>query len=214
LYEMFMGPFDQGVQWSTDSIIGPRRFIEKIWNYVDGWKIFTEDGKVVKDFKNKEIELLLHKTIKKVTEDIESFNFNTAISAMMILMNKIREEIDDPSENRIITKHQLEVFLKLLAPFVPHVAEELWHRLGNKTSVHLEEWPKYDDAKTVDDTVTIAVQVNGKVRGTLEIAPDTPEEDVKKRALESDMAKKWIGDSSVEKRVYVSGRLISIVTKG
>ena len=203
LYEMFMGPFDQGVQWSTDGIIGPRRFIEKAWRFQE--KVSKEnDG--VNDGINA-IEATLHKTIKKVGSDIEEFGFNTAIAQMMILGN----ELDKADK---IERGQYETFLKILAPFVPHVAEELWHRLGNKTSVHLEEWPKYDEAKTVDDTVTIAVQVNGKVRGTLEITSDTPEEEVKKRALESDMAKKWIGDSSVEKIVYVSGRLISIVTKG
>jgi leucyl-tRNA synthetase len=152
LYEMFMGPFDQQISWSTASISGVRRFIEKVWKLRE---------KVVKRVENQDetkIALkVIHKIIKKVTEDIEAMRFNTAISAMMIAVNDL-EKLSQ------ISKENYQLLLQLLAPFAPHFTEELWSGLGNKKSIHISKWPKYEAKFIIDDEVNIMVQVNAKVR--------------------------------------------------
>lgn len=194
VYEMFMGPFDQGVQWSTDSIIGPRRFLERVWRLQE----------VVSDDENENVERALHKVIKKVSEDIEVFGFNTAISAMMIFVNEVEKE-------KKVTKKQFEAFLQILAPFAPHITEELWSELGNEGSIHNADWPAYDESKLVEDTITIAVQVNGKVRDEFEVAADEPEEAVKEAALAREAVQKWLDGNEPKKVIYVQGRLVNIV---
>jgi len=196
VYEMFMGPFDQGVVWSTESIIGPRRFLEKVWR-------LSEKIKKKNDGVN-DIENILHKTIKKVGEDIESFDFNTAISQMMIFINE--------AEKSDVTKEQYEIFLKLLAPFAPHITEELWHEIGNEESIHLTGWPQYDEEKTNEENVIIAVQVNGKVRGEFEIEIGESEEKVKETALLQENVAKWVKDNEVKKVIYIKNKLVNIVT--
>jgi len=212
IYEMFMGPFDQSIKWSSDSIIGSRKFLEKIWGYIDEWISFTENGKEIKNINNKEINFLFHKTIKKVGEDIESFDFNTAISQMMILVNKIREERGNTSENKVVTKYQIELLVKLIAPFAPHISEELWKKLGHNNSIHTEQWPKYDENNIVEDIVTIAIQIDGKIRGSFKINVGTEDEEIKKEAMSLDVVKKWIKDKKISKTIYIKNRLISIVT--
>jgi leucyl-tRNA synthetase len=195
MYEMFMGPFDQGVQWSTDGIIGPRRFLEKVWRLQE--KV-GEGSDVV-------IETILHKTVKKVGEDIESFDFNTAISQMMILVNEAEKA-------KSINSEDFEILLKLLAPFAPHITEELWQEvLGNGGSIHLESWPEYDPEKIKEERVTIAVQVNGKVRGELEIDIEESEEKIKERALSLENIQKWTEGKDVKKIIYVENKLVNIV---
>ncbi|GMQ95315.1 MAG: leucine--tRNA ligase [Patescibacteria group bacterium] len=207
VYEMFMGPFDQSTVWSTDNMVGSYRFLEKVWLLIS--KISArggtppEDGQAASGGKNKKIELLTHKTIKKVGEDIESFDFNTAISSMMVLVNGMGKEE--------IAEDQFEILLKLLAPFAPHIAEELWHELGNKDSIHLEPWPKYDAEKIKEDTVTIAVQVNGRTRGTFEVAAGASEDEVKNQALSQENVKKWREGKETKKIIYIKGRLVNIV---
>ena len=155
MYEMFMGPFSQSVSWSTESIIGPRRFLEKVWKLqVKVGK--TTHGNVIT--KNS----LLNQTIKKVQEDIESFNFNTAIAQMMILVNQMDKDMS-------VSKGAYETFLKVLTPFAPHITEEIWHELGNETSIHLEEWPEYDESLVKEEKVNFVLQVNGKVRDVVEV---------------------------------------------
>ncbi|KKU70406.1 MAG: Leucine-tRNA ligase, partial [Parcubacteria group bacterium GW2011_GWA2_47_21] len=160
VYEMFMGPFDQAISWNTDGMVGAKRFLEKVWRLRAkcdaNIRIHTNNT-------NKEkIEALLHQTIKKVTEDIEAMRFNTAVSALMILTNEMEKA-------EKVAKEDFEIFLRLLAPFAPHMTEELWEGLGYKKSVHLIPWPKYDPAKLLSDKIKIVVQVNGKTRGSLEI---------------------------------------------
>ncbi len=198
LYEMFMGPFSQSVSWSTDSIIGPRRFLEKVW------KLQEKVKKTGLGTSGTKLEGLLHKTIKKVTEDIESFGFNTAISQMMILVNEM-------AKDESLRDEDYKTFLILLAPFAPHVAEELWESLGNTTSIHLEEWPKYDESLIVEETVSYALQVNGKVRDQLEVDASTTEKEIKRLAKESEIIKKWIDGKTIKKEIFVKARLINIV---
>ncbi len=199
LYEMFMGPFKDTKPWSTDGIKGVRRLLEKVCRlyYRDPFSVITENG-------SPDVKRLLHKTIKKVTEDIESFKFNTAISAMMIFVNET------------ITVGQLSVvscqlFLKLLAPFAPHLAEELWERLGHKTSIFKESWPKFDPKLVQDEEVELVVQVNGKVRDRFTVSASLTEEKLKQQALAREKVNAWVTDKKIERVVVVKGKLVNIV---
>ncbi len=196
VYEMFIGPFDQTALWSTESIIGSRRFIERVYRLQE---------KIVKKYSHPStLEKALHKTIKKVTEDIEGMNFNTAISSMMVCIN----EADKATE---ISLDDFKKFLQILAPFAPHIAEELWNSSGEKKSIHTSVWPKWDKKKIVDDTVTIAIQVNGKLRAELVIPLDMAEEDVRTLALGDKAIGGWIEGKEVRRVIYVKNRLMNIV---
>ena len=161
VYEMFMGPFENTVAWSTSSIAGTTRFIERIWKLALQPLSDTPA--------NLYLETILHQTAKKIGEDIEAFKFNTAVSQMMICLNAMEK-----AEG--VHKGQWKAFIRLLAPFAPHVAEELWERLGEEYSVHQAVWPQYDPRKLISEQIVLAVQVNGKVRGTISLPIDTLEE--------------------------------------
>ena len=193
VYEMFMGPFDQSVAWSTESIIGSRRFLERAWNL---------QYKIQKNKKYTEFEI--EKTIKKVSEDIEGMKFNTAISTLMIFVNEI-------GKLEFISQYAYETFLKLLSPFAPHVTEELWHILGHKSSINLESWPVYDLSKIKDEEIKIAVQINGKVRAEIMISAQDGEEEIKMKALKNESVTKHIAGGTPKKVIYVKNRLINIV---
>ena len=196
LYEMFMGPFDASLPWSTESIIGSRRFIERVWRLAE---------KVVNVTKGTiSYEQALHKAIKKVSEDIEDFGFNTAVSAMMICLNEMEK-----SEHVAVS--DFEKFLQLLAPFAPHVAEELWYELGGKKSIHVSGWPSYDADKLVSQEVTIVVQVNSKNRGEITVSRDTSEHEVKALALAEEKVVAQLAGQTPKKVIYVPGRLVNIV---
>jgi leucyl-tRNA synthetase len=201
VYEMFMGPFDQSSVWSTESIIGPRRFLEKIWKLSEKMKIENRESKIETSIK---IQTIYHQTIKRISENIEDFKFNTAISGMMIFLNELEKE-------ETIERGIFEGFLKLLTPFAPHIAEELWHDLGHDTFIYNEAWPKYNPAKIVNDTMTIAVQINGKLRATFDIGSKMTEDSVKEQALGLGDVKKWVGENEPKKVIYVKGKLVSIV---
>ncbi len=198
LYEMFMGPFTQSIAWNTDGVVGTRRFLDKVWRL--GQKIDNNQ----RSTKNKELESLLHRTIKKVGEDIEEFKFNTAISCLMICLN----ELEKFSE---LTPKDYRLLLLLLSPFAPHITEELWSQMGEKKSIFLASWPKYDAKKIVAESVNVAVQVNGKVRAVIAIASGTSEDDVKAQALADENVQSHIGDKTVKKVIYIPGKIVSIV---
>jgi len=195
VYEMFMGPFEQSLPWSTESIIGSRRFVDRVYRLQE---------KVTNTNSSKDVEKILHKTIKKVSEDIEDFAFNTSISAMMIFMNEM-------DKVEIISKEDFKMFLQILAPFASHITEEIWHDLGEKKSIHLSTWPKWDKTKIVDDSKIIAIQVNGKVRSEITIPLDMTEEKIKEIALKDKNVIIWIGDKEIKRFIYVPGRVINIV---
>jgi leucyl-tRNA synthetase len=197
VYEMFMGPFDQAVAWNTDSIIGARRFLEKVWKF--GQLALSQNTKT-----DPLLDKMLHKTIQKVSLDVESMGFNTAISAMMVFVNEIEK-------NKKISIREYKKFLQLVALFAPHIAEELWHMLGEKKSIHLSSFPKYDARKVVDEEVTIAVQVNGKVRSEITVSRALDEESVKKQALADPKITSWIEGKEIRRIIYVPGRLVNIV---
>lgn len=196
IYEMFMGPFDQSIAWSTDNIVGGRRMIERIWKLANNL--------IELNANTNETEVLLHQTIKKVGEDIESFSFNTAISQMMILLNALEKLPKVPTST-------YEILLKLLAPFAPHVTQELWTQIGNKSELYQEKWPAYDEAKTMFSTIKIAVQIDGKLRDTIEIKRGENPDEVKRIALLSPAVKKWLEGKEPAKIIYVEGKIVSIV---
>ncbi|MBT3817441.1 MAG: leucine--tRNA ligase [Candidatus Magasanikbacteria bacterium] len=196
-YIMFMGPFDQDAEWNTKGLVGVKRFLDRIWNLKT--VVCSEQACLF----NEKVESELHKTIKKVTEDIEDLGFNTAIARMMEFVNFVQKNG--------ITKDQYEILLKLLSPFAPHMTEDIWASLGYDTSITLESWPKYDEKFLVEDTITLAVQVNGKLRATIEVAADISEDDVKELALGHENVLKWVEGKDVKKVIYVKGRLVSVV---
>jgi len=195
VYEMFMGPFDQMLPWSTESIIGSRRFIDRVYRLQE---------KVSENESNSEVEKILHKTIKKVTEDIENFAFNTAISTMMIFVNDV-EKIGN------IGKEDFKKFLQILCPFAPHIAEELWSMYGERNSITKSVWPAWDRDKVVDDEVKIAVQVNGKVRAEILASKDVNEESIKEMAMKDKNVITWTEGKEIKRVIYVKGRVLNIV---
>ncbi|MFA5413656.1 MAG: leucine--tRNA ligase [Patescibacteria group bacterium] len=195
VYEMFMGPFEQAIPWDEKGVVGVFRFLERVWKLQE--KVSGKDG-------DKKIGKVLHQTIKKIGEDIETMKFNTAVSALMILTNEMAAQ-----ENLSITSYQL--LITLLAPFAPHLAEELWEKLGNKKSIHLAEWPKHDPALIVEEEIDLIIQINGKMRDSIRVKADISEEEAKKIATESEKVKKWIDGQKIKKLIFVKGRLVNIV---
>ncbi len=193
-YLMFMGPFEDAKPWSTASIIGVRRFLDRACALVekpDG----KDDMKVVK---------LLHRTIRKVGDDIEAFKFNTAISQMMIFLNEAEKA-------ETISRDTLEKFVLVLSPFAPHLGEELWSRMGHETSASAMNWPSYDEALCAEDEVTLVVQVNGKVRDRLTVPAGLPDPELEKRALQLSKIKEWTDGKQVRKIIVAQGKLVNIV---
>jgi leucyl-tRNA synthetase len=225
VYEMFMGPFDQEIAWSTDNMVGSRRFLDKVWRLQDNFpqSPLNLEGKVKSGFPpslDKEgsgavdFEILLNKTIKKVTEDILNFNFNTAISAFMILVNSAekmpaRIHSDEGGE---LTKKEYEIILKLLAPFAPHMTEEIWANLGNKKSIHLEKWPDYDEKKIVSEKIIIMVQINGKPRASFEMPVGSSQDEVEKVSFAREDVSKWLIGKEIKKKMFIKEKILSIIT--
>ena len=201
VYEMFMGPFEDAVAWSMDSIIGSRRFIEKVWR-------ISQKGNEDKNPSPSTLTKILHKTIKKVSEDIENMRFNTAISAMMILSTEMESSF---IKGHSVNREDLKKFMQILAPFAPHIAEYVWLNLGEKKSIHLSGWPKWEESLIKDDEIKIAIQMNGKARGELVISADDSEDDVKKKALMNAAVLKYLGGSNPKKIIYVKNRVINIL---
>lgn len=201
LYEMFMGPLEDSKIWNTKSIVGLSRFLDRVWKLSAKRK--TQNAKT--QLKTQNLDNLIHKTIKKVTEDIENLHFNTAISSMMILVNEMEKE-------NIIQITNYKLLITLLSPFAPHIAEELWHELGHKKSIFLEKWPQYDPKLVVEKEANIVVQVNGKVRDQITVPADAKENDIKRLAFESEKIKKYIPNvDNIRKIIFVPGRLINFV---
>ncbi len=196
LYEMFMGPFEGEVSWSINGLMGTRRFLERVWRL---------PGKVSpSQIRDRDTESIIHKTIKKVGDDISSFSFNTAVSSLMILVKHM-----DSKEK--ISKKDLRDILTLLAPFAPHIADELWEGLGQRTSIHRSKWPAYDPEKTLDESTKVAIQINGKKRGEMEIARDSSKEEAIKELERTSVFSKWCGNKRINKIIYVPNRIINIV---
>jgi leucyl-tRNA synthetase len=199
LYEMFIGDFEKAAPWKTSSIRGCRRFIERFWNLQN----ILVDGDTIRP----ELESAFHKAIKKVGDDIENIKFNTAIAALMSLIN-------DVTAFGSINKKELAVFAILLNPFSPHVSEEVWEACGLGEGIVAEQsWPEYDESKCVDETIEIAVQVNGKIKAKLNIAPDAEQDEVLALAKADESVAKAIDGMNIIKEIYVKGRIVNIVVK-
>ncbi|AGK55275.1 leucine--tRNA ligase [Bacillus sp. 1NLA3E] len=202
LYEMFMGPLDASIAWSTNGLDGSRRFLDRIW------RLFIEDtGELSSKIQTSDddtLEKVYHQTVKKVTEDYEGLRFNTAISQMMVFIN-------DAYKATVLPKHFIEGFVKLLAPITPHVAEELWSKLGGKGTISYEAWPAYDEAKLIDDEVEIVVQINGKVKAKLLVPSGASKEILEQIAMDDDNIKEQIDGKTVRKVIAVPGKLVNIV---
>lgn len=207
-YIMFMGPFDQPVEWDTNGLVGVRRFLDKVWNYVDQILPSVE-------FSDTKGKTLLHQTIKKITDDVLKMKFNTAVSTMMSFMNSIHVPIEETGTgigfHTNISKKDFGEFIKLLSLFAPHISEELWYSLGNTGSIAHATWPQYDAELAKSSEVTVAIQINGKVRAEVIVSPDIAEAEVKQLALNHESVQKWLDGKEPKKVIYVPGRLISIV---
>lgn len=192
MYEMFIGPFDQAVAWDDKSVIGIRRFIDRL--YTLRTKVSPLDNSLS----------VIHKTIKKVGEDIDNMAFNTAISSLMICLNEFEKETAIPLND-------FKSFLKLLAPFAPFITEELWKELGETSSIHKEAWPKFDETKLIVNDVTYVLQVNGKLRGEVTLPKDANKEEVLNAVKLLDGYVKYVGDITPKQQIFIPGKLVNVV---
>jgi leucyl-tRNA synthetase len=203
LYEMFMGPLEASIAWSTKGLDGARRFLERVWRL-----FVTEDGQlnpnIVDEPANDTLERVYHQTVKKVTEDYEALRFNTAISQLMVFINEAYKAEQ-------MKKEYMEGFVKLLSPVCPHIGEELWQKLGHTETIAYEPWPTYDEAKLVEDVVEIVIQINGKVRAKLNVPADLSKEALEERALADEKIKEQLAGKTVRKVITVPGKLVNIV---
>ncbi len=200
LYEMFLGPLEQSKPWDTNGIDGVNRFIKKLWGlFYKGDNLLVDDSEPTRDNLKS-----IHKLIKKVTSDIEGFSFNTSVAAFMICVNELSQQ---KCHSRVV----LEQLLVLLAPFAPHVAEELWHAVGHDTTVCDAVWPQFNEEYLKEDKVKYAVSFNGKVRFTIEVDADTPSDEVEKTALSHSLAAQWLEGKSVKRVIVVPRKIVNIV---
>jgi leucyl-tRNA synthetase len=206
-YEMFMGPFADTIAWSTDSLVGVRRFLDRVYYIVK--EVTTADAIAGDEKQEKELRFMVAKTVKKIGEDVETFNLNTAVSSMMELVNHLYQ-----IRNVDIEKQDaLQKLLLVLQPFAPHLTAELWSAVGGEGYVWKQGWPTYDEADLVRDIVTIAVQVNGKLRGTIEAENNIGEAEAIQLAKKNDNVSKWLAEKELVKQIYVPGKLINFVIK-
>ena len=196
-YVLFMGDYTAAAPWNEDSVKGCKRFLERVAGLTEIMTAKTEDP---------QIESLLHKTVKKVGDDIEAMKYNTAVAAMMALINEFYRVSS-------ISRFDVETFIKILSPFAPHLCEEMWESLGHKTMLAVTEWPQYDEEKTVDSTVEIGVQVNGKFRGPIVIAADADRDTAVEAARKNDKVASQLQGKEIVKVIYVPGKILNLIVK-
>ena len=207
LYEMFLGPLQAMKPWNTNGIEGVHRFLRKVWREIIDDRTGAIHSKVTDTAtETPETERLLHKTIQKVTEDIEGMDFNTAISQMMIFANHL-------GQTEHFTRATAQTLVQLLAPMAPHISEELWQRLGGASSITDAPWPTFDASKLVETQAKIVFQVNGKVRGDALVAQDLPQEEVLKIAREHPRVIPFLADKQIVKQIYIPGKILNLVVK-
>ncbi|MGF2617513.1 leucine--tRNA ligase [Rossellomorea vietnamensis] len=202
MYEMFMGPLEASIAWSENGLDGSRRFLDRVWRL-----LVDENGNIsdkVKDEVNKDLEKSYHQTVKKVTEDFEGLRFNTGISQLMVFIN-------DAYKADVLPKEYIEGFVKMLAPVTPHLAEELWSKLGHEGTLAYAEWPSYDESKLVSNEIEIVFQVNGKVRAKLTVPRDISRDELQEIALQDGKVQEFIEGKTVRKVIAVPGKLVNIV---
>ncbi|MET1031339.1 leucine--tRNA ligase [Domibacillus tundrae] len=201
LYEMFMGPLEASIAWSTTGVDGARRFLDRIWRL-----LITENGSLTPKVtgEDKSLEKVYHQTVKKVTEDYEGLRFNTAISQMMVFVNEANKAETIPAE-------YAEGFVKLVSPLAPHLAEELWEKLGHSGTVTYEAWPVFDESKLIDDEVEIVIQLNGKVKAKVMVSKDATREQMEEIAMQNDKLQEELAGNTIRKVIAVPGKLVNIV---
>jgi leucyl-tRNA synthetase len=201
MYEMFLGPVEQSKPWDTKGIEGVHRFLKKLWRLFydeQKGKVWTEEQPTTEELKT------LHRTIKKVEEDTERFSFNTAVSAFMIAVNEL-------SDLQCHKKEILENILVLLTPYAPHIAEELWQRLGNSGNVLDAPYPVFEEKYIIESSKSYPVAINGKTRTDITIAVDATQQQVEELVLANDVVQKWLDGKSPKKIIYVKNRMINVV---
>jgi leucyl-tRNA synthetase len=206
MYELFMGPLEDGVEWETSGVAGTRRFLDRTWRLAIDPETDSLIGKVSEDAPtdNKDLERALHAAIKKVTAAVADLRFNTAIAEMMVFVN-------EATKATAIPKPWFESFVKILSPFAPHVAEELWQRMGHTHTISYEPWPAFDEAKLARDVMVIAVQVMGKLRSQIEVPTDASEAVILAAAKADDKVQQFLAGKLIKREIYVKGRLVNLV---
>ncbi|GAA4720322.1 leucine--tRNA ligase [Brevibacillus fulvus] len=205
MYEMFMGPLDASIAWSTNGLDGSRRFLERVW------RLFVNDNgelneKIKENCQSDTLERVYHQTVKKVTENYEGLRFNTGISQLMVFINEAYKANELP-------KAYMEGFVKMLSPIAPHLGEELWQKLGHTQTITYEPWPKYDESKLVEDEVEIVLQINGKVKEKLMIPVDAGKEQMEQLAMNNPTIQELVAGKTVQKVITVPGKLVNIVVR-
>jgi leucyl-tRNA synthetase len=205
LYEMFMGPLEQTKPWSMQGVDGVFRFLNRVWRL-----FVTEDGMLAPSMKDisadQKMLKLLHQTIKKVTGDLDGMRFNTAISQMMIFINEMYKRTE-------YSRREMEKFVLILAPFAPHLAEELWKLMGHPHTLAYESWPKYDASLAAEDEAEVVLQVNGKIRDRIQVARGISKEELEKRARANERVIQYIEGKTIVKTIVVVDRLVNFVVK-
>ncbi len=206
MYELFMGPLEDGVEWETAGVAGTRRFLDRVWRLLIDPETDTLASKVSEDASkdNKDVERALHAAIKKVTEAVTDLRFNTAIAAMMVFVNEATKATAIPRE-------WFEMFVKILSPFAPHVAEELWQRLGHRSTITYQPWPVHDEGKLARDTMVIGIQISGKLRSQIEVPVDATEQSILETARSDEKVQPFIAGKAIKREIYVKGRLVNLV---
>jgi leucyl-tRNA synthetase len=206
LYELFMGPLEDGAQWEDSGVAGTKRFLDRAWRLLVDEETGERPAKVVEHVEDAELDRALHGAIKKVTESVDDLRFNTSIAELMKFVNAA-------TKAKQVGADQLDAFVRILSPFAPHIAEELYARLGHTGSIANAPWPEHDEAKLAVDTITLAVQVNGKVRGTVEVPADVAKDDALAAAKAEPNVAEWLAKGDLKREIFVPGRLVNLVVK-
>ncbi len=206
LYELFMGPLEDGVEWETTGVAGTRRFLDRVWRLLVDPETDTLITKITGDppTHDKELERVLHAALKKVTQAVTDLRFNTAIAEMMVFVN-------EATKAQVVPRAWFEMFVKVLSPFAPHLCEEIWQRLGHTKTIAFEPWPGYDESKLARETMVLGVQVSGKLRGQIEVAVDATEAAIIAAAKACDTVQPFIAGKTIKREIYVKGRLVNLV---
>lgn len=208
VYEMFIAPYDMDAPWDTRGVPGTYRFLNRVWNLA---LEFNESASRDESASDREVLAVAHGLTKRVTSDIENEKFNTAVAGMMEAVNAYYKLKEKGLSKSPAWTYAIESLLQVLAPFAPHIAEELWHEIGHSDTIHRDHWPEWDESYLTSDTQTIIVQVNGKLRAKLAVASSTDEEEVKRLAFDDENVRKFIGDGAPKKVIYIKNKLLNIV---
>jgi leucyl-tRNA synthetase len=208
IYLLFMAPFENNTVWEPEGVTGARRFLERTWRLVRTVAAETAEERTA----DEALCRALHRTIRRVTEDIEAFRFNTAVAALMEFLNTLSAHVASEGVSRQVVM-ATRTYILLLAPFAPHIAEELWACLGEQYSVHGHAWPEWEGEATRTETVTLVVQVDGRVRDRLQVPAEIGEREACERAWQADGVRRYVSDRHVTRMIYVPGRLVNLVTE-